>query len=300
MDTLGLILQIFEGFRMNPLATDQYDLIGKSVLRDKLNVFVSQNKPILFSIMGFPMKSTNTRDKVLGTLPDMAEEATLANFDAFNLAVKSVYEPGIIVTIASDGFAFSDVLGVSENTVDAYQEISTDMIGSAPVRILNLRDFYDRTSTINTLQGKLTSQFGITEEELSRRILLDADVNTLYRGMLRFMEEEIAYLDFPSKNQQAKRAKILTREMMLRNEAYSGLVRANLGDHIRLSMHPSINNGVKYSFKLINSPNAHHSAWHAALVVDKGVFSTMHRKDAIAAGHELIMKDGRPYYFKAA
>lgn len=298
MDKIELILNVFEGFRMNPLSTDQYEVIGKQILRDKIGVFVCQNKPILFSIMGFPMKSTNTVHKVLGTLPDAAEEATLANFARFNQCIKQVYEPGVIITIASDGFAFNDVLGVNESCVDAYQEVSTDMIGDAPVTILNLRDFYDRNTTILNLQAKLNAQFGITEEELTRRILFDADVNTLYRGMLRFMEEEVAWQPFPSKNQQAKKAKILTREMMLRNEAYSGLVRSQLGDHIRLSMHPSINNGVKYSFELI--PTARYSAWHSTLLVNAdGNHTTIHRSDAEQTGHELIFKDGRPYNFLA-
>lgn len=298
MGTVENILRVFEGFRMSPLSIDEYATKGRAVLQEKILVFTSQNKPIKFSIMGFPMKSTNVRDKVLGALPDMAEELTLRNFAEFDRQVREVYSPGIEVVIASDGFAFSDVLGVTERTVDMYQEVSESMIGQAPVRILNLRDFYNHKSTINALQGKLNEQFGITNEELSRRILMDVDVNTLYKGMLRFMYEEVANREFTSRNQQEKAAKLLTREMMLRNEAYSGLVRSNLGDHIRLSMHPSINNGVKYSFNLINSPLAHHSAWHATVVLsESGPVQTMHKKDAIAAGYELIYQNNQPFYF---
>lgn len=298
MEAIEKILQVFEGFRMSPLSIDEYAVKGRAVLKEKILVFTSQNKPIKFSIMGFPMKSTNVRDKVLGVLPDMAEQLTLQNFAEFNRQIKEVYAPGIEIVIASDGFAFSDVLGVEERTVDMYQEVSMDMIGTAPVKIVNLRDFYDHKSSISVLQDKLNSQFGITSEELSTRVLMDPDVNTLYKGMLRFMFEEVANREFPSRNQQEKAAKILTREMMLRNEAYSGLVRSNLGDHIRLSMHPSVNNGVKFSFKLINSPLAHHSAWHATVVLsESGPVQTMHKKDALASGYELIYQNNQPFYF---
>ncbi len=297
METVEKVLEVFEGFRMNPLSIDEYATKGRAILREKMLVFISQNQPIKFSIMGFPMKSTNTRDKVLGVLPDMAEQLTLANFADFNHKIKQVYAPGVTITIASDGFAFSDVLGVEERTVDAYQEISQDMIGEAPVKIVNLRDFYDSKSSIQSLQTKLIQHHGISNEELSRRILMDTDVNTLYKGMLRFMYEEVANRDFPSRNQQEKAAKLLTREMMLRNEAYSGLVRSNLSDHIRLSMHPSINNGVKYSFNLINSPLAHHSAWHCVVLSDNAPVQTMHKKDAIDSGYELIYQNNQPYYF---
>ena len=84
------IIGVFEGFRMTPLVIDQFESVGKAVLREKLSPFVAANKTIKFSIMGFPMKSPNTRDKVLGTLPDLAEQATLENFAHFGKLIKSV------------------------------------------------------------------------------------------------------------------------------------------------------------------------------------------------------------------
>ena len=74
------ILEIFQKFRMAPTPLDQYDSIGKTILSDKMKPFISANKPIDFVILGFPMKSPNNRDKVLGTLPDLAEEVTFKNF----------------------------------------------------------------------------------------------------------------------------------------------------------------------------------------------------------------------------
>ncbi len=85
--------------------------------------------------------------------------------------------------------------------------------------------------------------------------------------------------------------------MMMRNEAWSNLVKNEFTDHIRISMHPSINNGAKYSFKLIKGDRANLSAWHCAIYLDGEEYVTIHRKDAVAQGFELVYKEGRPYNF---
>jgi len=298
--TVDQVLDIFELFRMTPLAIDQYEQTGKEALRNKMLTFINNNKPIKFSIMGFPMKSPNTRDKVIGKLPDMAEEATLENFAVFSQMVKTVYTPGIQIAVISDGLAFSDVMGVETSVVDTYQEVCLDFarIAGAPVNWFTLRDFYDKAMSLEAMRSKLVSQHGITPEELEQRILFDADVNMLYKGMIRFMNLDLAIRNYSSNTQLQKEAKKVAREMMFRNEAYSKLVQSEFSDHIRLSMHPSVNNGVKYSFQLIRSPKAWTSAWHSALAVGSdGILETIHKKDAEAQGYELQYKNNQPFYY---
>ncbi len=127
--------------------------------------------------------------------------------------------------------------------------------------------------------------------------MLDPNVNQLYRGMIRFMNEEIAMQPFPNNTQRQKRAKIMAREAMFRNEAYSALIQHTFTDHIRLSIHNSTNDGTKYSFQMIPGKSMH-SPWHSALVVhNDGQFETMHRIDAINAGYELVSVNNQPFYF---
>lgn len=297
MEKINQILNIFQEFRMASTPIDQYEAVGKSILGDKISSFVTQNKPIEFVLLGYPMKSPNTRDKTIGILPDMAEQASFENFKNFNDQIKTVYEQGVKIKIVSDGYVFSDVLEVSNSTVAQYAEVAHDMAKDAPLEFYDLTNFYDKNLSLNTMRDKVMGQYGINEVELEKRILLDADVNYLYKGMIHFMEQELAIKTFPSRNQLNKAAKIITRKMMMRNEAYSGLIREEFKSDIRLSMHPSVNNGTKYSFQLIHSDKAWTSPWHCALLIDNGEFVTIHRKDAEAAGYELINKDGRPYYF---
>ena len=162
-----------------------------------------------------------------------------------------------------------------------------------------MKDFYDKKIAVDSMRTKLIDQFGITTEELEQRILFDQDVNMLYKGMIRFMNLDIAIRDFNSKTQLQKAAKIMARTMMFRNEAYSKLVQSEFSDHIRLSMHPSINNGTKFSFQLIRSEHAWTSAWHCALMIrEDGQFETIHRKDAELRGLELVSVNNQPYYYR--
>lgn len=293
-----LLLSAFENFRMAPTPIDEFEQTGKSVLASKMQHFIDQSQPIEFVMLGYPMKSTNNRDKVLGKVPDMAEEVSILNFRRFNTEFKKIYQPGVKVTIVSDGFVFNDLLGEPDNIVHEYKERVIDMAKNSPLEVLELKDFWKRSFTMTMARNSLMESFGIDESEMQRRILMDPDVNFLYRGMIKFMEEELAIKEFASGNQLHKAAKNLTRQMMLRNEAYSMLVKNEFPNSIRLSMHPSVNNGAKYSFQMIPSKKAWTSPWHSALLVTAdGSYATVHRKDAIEAGYELCYKNGKPYNF---
>ena len=49
----------------------------------------------------------NRENKVLGHLPDLAEELALRRLNAMADSVKEVYECGAVVNIASDGVLFN-------------------------------------------------------------------------------------------------------------------------------------------------------------------------------------------------
>lgn len=291
------ILNIFEGYRMQPTAIDEYESNGKQILSERIGLFVINNEPIKFAMLGLPFKSTNKRDKVLGDLPDLGEELTVKNFSAFNNDIKTVYKPGIEMLVASDGYVFNDLLGIPESVVSEYKAINESFNANGPLKIIDINDFYSG-QTVSFKRDKLMQQFGYTWERMEQEILFNPDVNFLYKGMLKFMEEELAWQPFPSREQRRKAAKKLVREMMLRNEAYNLIVRKELPQYIRLSMHQSVNNGYKYSFKLIPGNNTHHSAWHAVIVMSHtGEAMTMHRADAEKYGYRLVTKDGQPYNY---
>lgn len=291
------IVNIFQNFMMPRTQVDEFETKGKAILLDRVEGFVQRNEPIDMVMLGFPHKSTNIIDKVLGEKPDLGEELTLKNFATFNNGVKEIYEPGVKIHIASDGFMFNDLLGVSETVVRNYRSISEEMAQEhhAPINWYSLDSFYP---TLDEGRVKIMEQFGVSPEFIEAKILSDTDFNWLYNGMIIFMKQELAHKDFVSGNQRQKAAKALTRQMMMRNEAYSNLVKHEFGNMIRISMHNSVNSGAKYSFQLIPGNNTKHSAWHCAILVnDDGTVATLHRIDAQNAGYQLVYQDGRPYYF---
>lgn len=296
--TVDKVLDVFQNFRMPSLPTDQYDTVGKDVLRKKMLPFIENNEPIAFSMLGYPMKSPNNRDKVLGTLPDYAEKVSLTNFARLNHEIRKVYTRGARITLISDGYMFSDILDVPDSTVTEYVDMNKDYSSLMPIEWYDAADFYSKKKSLREVREKITAQFGITPEELERRIMMDPDVHSLYLGMIKFMNLDIAIRDFPSKSKLQQAAKKLAREMMFRNEAYSALIRSEFPNHIRLSMHQSINNGTKFSFQLIPSPKAWTSPWHCALAINKdGILETIHKRDAIARGMDIVTVDGKPSHF---
>ncbi len=292
------IIKVFEKYRMPSGQIDQFDIAGKMVLTEKIDSFIRNGKAIEFSMLGYPHKSMNYRDKVLGDIPDLGEQVSMDNFSDFAADIQKIYNEGIHLNIISDGYAFNDLMGVFDNTVRRYGEIVNDMSPRA-VSNYSLLDFYPNAGRLNDIREKLDKQWGISEVELDRRILTDNDVQILYRGMIHFMEEDIAIRSYDSKNQLHKAAKKLARQMMLRNEAFSSLVQSEFSHAIRLSMHKSENNGKKFSFNLYPpGTQSFTSPWHSAIAIDEdGNMETIHKKDAILKGYDLIYKDGKPNHF---
>lgn len=56
---------------------------------------------------GFPFKAPNSQSKVLGKLPDRAEELSLAHLNGLCLFIKDIYPPGAELTIISDGLVYN-------------------------------------------------------------------------------------------------------------------------------------------------------------------------------------------------
>lgn len=68
---------------------------------------VKANQPIKMCLPAFPFKSPNTKVKVLGRVPDKAEEFALAHLNGLCAAIKDVYSPGAELTIISDGIVYN-------------------------------------------------------------------------------------------------------------------------------------------------------------------------------------------------
>lgn len=59
------------------------------------------------ALPAFPFKSPNGDVKVLGVLPDKAEDVALAHLNGLCAAIGDIYPPGAILTIVSDGLVYN-------------------------------------------------------------------------------------------------------------------------------------------------------------------------------------------------
>lgn len=94
----------------------RYKLPGRDEATSKLNekVFlaqiktqISRSEPIKMCLPAFPFKSPNTTSKVLGSLPDKADEIALAHLNGLCATIARIYEPGAILMIISDGLVYN-------------------------------------------------------------------------------------------------------------------------------------------------------------------------------------------------
>lgn len=293
------IIEVFQSFKMAPGPDDAFAEKGYAAMVRKMAPHIACNLPVKFSMLGYPFKSMNTRDIALGPLPDLGEQLSLQQFGRFVSAIKDVYPAGAEISIISDGHAFNDVYGTPDREVHEYAERCKDMSKHLPINWYDMFSFYPKSMTAQSIREAIMSEYGIAAEELEKRILYDVNVNHVYRSIMRFMREGLEIKPFSSSTQRQKQAKIMARELMFRNEAYSKLIQTNFSDHVRLSMHQSNNDGTKYSFQLIPSPDARLSPWMSAVLLRKYAGpTTIHRKDAEEAGHELVYQNGQPFYFQ--
>lgn len=68
---------------------------------------VKSGNAVPMCLPAFPFKSPNSLTKVLGRLPDRAEELALAHMNSLCLAIQDVYAPGAQLTIISDGLVYN-------------------------------------------------------------------------------------------------------------------------------------------------------------------------------------------------
>ena len=75
-----------------------------------ISKFVGEAKTIQMCLPAFPWKSANKVYKVLGSLPDKAEEIALGRLNTMCAEIAEVYKPGATLTIISDGLVYNGKL----------------------------------------------------------------------------------------------------------------------------------------------------------------------------------------------
>lgn len=269
---------------------------------------VAQGRPVQFVLPAFPGKSPNPA-KVLGTLPDMAEKRALEFLQHLCDRVKQIYSPGARIVLCSDGRVFSDIVGMRDDDVTAYQrELSRIILKSGLTSISTLDlDASHKEANFEKMRERLMEQYGEPLDVLRASIRRggkshdcaagDKDANRLYCGITRFLVEDAM---FPGQNRSRtsiqRDCRTRAYAVIQRSNAWSNWIEARFPDGVRLSIHPQTCGAKKLGIRLIE-PDGWLTPWHGVAVEVGGRFILLKRLQAAELGARLIYSDGRPSHY---
>ncbi|CAM3931508.1 isocyanide synthase family protein [Tsukamurella strandjordii] len=228
---------------------------------------IAAQAPIEFVLPAFPCKSPNP-DKVAGHLPDEGERLALRNLDAWAGQITRIHPPGARIVVCSDGHVFTDVIGVPDTVVTAYNAALREMItaeGLSHVSTFGLDSIWE-TEAFATKRDRLDREWAPTREEVRRAVLAEPQTARMLQGMTRFMVGDTAEWS-GSKSQLQRAAKRRAYELLRLSRAWGDLLAHVKPEAVRLSIHPQAPGSEKFGIRLIDAADgAWATPWHSVLV----------------------------------
>lgn len=279
--------------------------------------YVKAETPIQMCLPAFPFKSPNTELKVLGRLPDKAEDIALAHLNGLCAAIGDIYKPGAKLTIISDGLVYNDLLGVPDREVWAYGEALRAIAASrgyqhiefsrlkdlVRVSVPDQLDEITYVANATNFRHALLSKFARVDWDSSQEISKSEDTCLTYRGYIKFLETDLKNV-YPVGNNRSKSKfksgiEYIAKQMLARGDAFARAVRENFRNHLRLSIHPSTGE-AKLSISLLPTETAFTTPWHCSIAFTKeGNVITGPRRDFDTnPTFELVYENGRPSYYR--
>jgi L-tyrosine isonitrile synthase len=267
---------------------------------------ILRRKPITFVLPAFPGKSPNP-EKVLGTLPDMAERRALEFLNHLCNRVKRFYEPGARIILCSDGRVFSDIVGMPEEAVTAYQRELDGIIEELElhnISTFNLDELGELGEPAGekdfvVLREELMKRFGQPLESLREKVRVGGEAQRMYLGITRFLfEDSIHAGQTKSRTAIQKDAKVRAYQVIQRSNAWTELIAERFPEAVRLSIHPQTCGSAKLGIQLLGT-DSWMTPWHGVAVDTGTAFVLMKRSEAEKLSAELVHdSQGRASHYK--
>ncbi|KAF7556944.1 hypothetical protein G7Z17_g989 [Cylindrodendrum hubeiense] len=309
-ETSRLILDIILKYALNKFDRSR-DLLegGADGFLSVIDQFVSAGTRVEACLPAFPFKSANKVYKVLGHLPDKAEELALDRLNSMCTRIQEVYPPGAQVTIISDGITYNDTWAYGEALRKMAIQNNFNHIGFSRIRDLldipqheELREISYIANCTN-FRRLLLNTYGRADLDIDHEIATNPDTKLTYLGYKRFLESDLKHI-FPrgadrTINSYKRDCKYLAKQMLIRGDAFALALKNAFPKHLRLSIHESVA-GIKISISLLNTKTGFTTPWHcsvAQLADGEWISAPMGEFDKDDR-LELVYADGRPSYFK--
>ncbi|VBC58600.1 pyoverdine chromophore biosynthetic protein PvcA [Burkholderia pseudomallei] len=269
----------------------------------RIRAFVDAARPVEFVLPAFPSKSPNP-NKVLGRLPDMAEQLSLSFLNDLCERISGFYAPGAKLTICSDGRVFGDLIRVDDRDITAYQHALGQLIAAlradrlSTYNLENFEAFAQRAANFDDMRRRLVDEFADPIEAIRHRLMADEEGTLLYRAMTRFMFEDGFTPDYRgSKAALQKDSKTRALGVIQRSWAWGALLATRFPDAIRLSIHPQPAASLKIGVHMMPTRDNWLTPWHGVAVDLGGQFALMKRRDVELLGGRVVMRGGRRSHY---
>jgi pyoverdine/dityrosine biosynthesis protein Dit1 len=292
-----ILTRLFANNRVLPGVPAGLTPASEALHRPQVEAFVRAGAPLELVLPAFPAKSPNPQ-KVLGALPDLAEERALERLSELLDELTSVWPAGARLTICSDGHVFADAVGVRDEDVDAYRDALLGSLDDPRIGWFDLETAFGEGDPA-TLRARLMTTYAEPEAALHARAEQSRTLAAQLDGIHRFLyEDEIAIHPELTKSQARKRTRARAYEVVRRSEAWGALVGAVFPSALRLSIHPQPDPSTKIGVNLLGVRDPWLTPWHGVAVVGRDGTSLMHREDAERAGARVALNGGRPSHLE--
>jgi len=272
---------------------------------------IERNEPITFILPAFPGKSPNLA-KVLGTMPDMAERRALQFLGNLCDNIRQRYAPGARIILCSDGRVFSDVVGMREQDVTAYQreiKLLIEELSLSSISVFDLDALY-KIVNFNHMRQALMKNYGRSLDSLKDKVRRgnkpganqdSTEAHRMYCGITRFLVEDSMYPgQTRSRTSIQKECRQRAYEVIRRSNAWSELLADHFSSAVRLSIHPQTCGAKKLGIRLMDD-EGWMTPWHGVAVNTGEGFILVKRSQAEQMGAHLVhTRDGRPSHYEVA
>ncbi|KAF5663859.1 ABC1 transport [Fusarium circinatum] len=317
-ETSNRILDVILEYSLHKFdTTEELHSAGRPKFLAVVSRFVRARQKVVMCLPAFPFKSANKVEKVLGNLPDKAEELALARLNSICVTIGQFYEPGAELTIISDGLVYNDLLGISDQETWRYGSALRAMAerkGFSHLSFSRLQDLVAVKGLPNDLneltyvanatnfRRTLFNKYGRDGElDIDHEIAVNPDTLGTYKGYCRFLKSDLQHIFGPAKSsaKYRKDVKYLAKQMLIRGYAFAGAVKARFPNYLRLSIHQSTGQN-KISISLLNTKSGFTTPWHCSVVLmaDGEWLSGLTVDFKADRLLELVEEDGRPSYFR--
>ncbi|PHH60971.1 hypothetical protein CDD81_986 [Ophiocordyceps australis] len=236
LHTASAILRVIDRYRLKkapdaPAKADEGALKFLAVIYSH----VRAGDEVPMCLPAFPFKSPNTSLKVLGRLPDKAEELALAHLNGLCEAIADVYPPGAKLTIISDGLVYNDLLGVPDYCVWQYGETLRSLAAAkgytridfsrlqnlVPIELPDKLDEMTYVANACNFRRALLNTFGRPDWDW-KTVSQNEDVCLTYRGYIKFLETDLLDVypirDDRTKSKYKRGIEYIAKQMLARGD----------------------------------------------------------------------------------